>query len=223
MSSTCRQPLILSKCNPFRVLLITLLTVLAHIHAEEFVFNSVVVKELIDAKDMEDIQSEIPEAFSPANFYTLSLGKKHSLAIVDTVEQIRDDGKTVGFVALTCMDKKMKPCYFGINITDFQNKVVYFKENIDSITLMLTFKMTGDYYFNFINKDNKDKKLTVGIECINCEKEKSNLVQEAFYNKEHYKEKIDRIGQLNRMIGAMMLLTTNSKKVVGAFTRSRLS
>lgn len=208
-------------CKRFSLVLVILSIALLTVKAEEFAFNSVVVKELLDVKDIENFQVQIPDAFSPSNYYTLSLGKKHTLAVVEHVEQVRDDGKTIGLVTLSCLDKKLKPCNFGVNIIDFQQKVVYTKESIDGINLQLTFRMTGDYYFNFINKDSVDKRLTVGIECVNCRIEKGKLVQEAFYNKDHYKEKIDRIGQLNRMIGAMMLLTTNSKKVVAAFTRSK--
>lgn len=40
-------------------------------------------------------------------------------------------------------------------------------------------------------------------------------------NKDHLKEKLDRIEQIKRMIGAMMMLTTNTKRVVANFTTSR--
>ena len=42
-----------------------------------------------------------------------------------------------------------------------------------------------------------------------------------FMNKDHLKEKLDRIEQIKRMIGAMMMLTTNTKRVVANFTTSR--
>lgn len=44
-----------------------------------------------------------------------------------------------------------------------------------------------------------------------------------FINKEHIKEKIDKLEQIKRMIGAMMMLTTNTKRIVANFTSSRFS
>lgn len=42
-----------------------------------------------------------------------------------------------------------------------------------------------------------------------------------FLNKEHLKEKLDRIDQIKRIIGAIMMLTTNTKRVVATFAGSK--
>ena len=44
-----------------------------------------------------------------------------------------------------------------------------------------------------------------------------------FLNKEHVKEKLVRIDQIKRIIGAMMMLTTNTKRVIATFAGSRPS
>jgi hypothetical protein len=43
-----------------------------------------------------------------------------------------------------------------------------------------------------------------------------------FLNKDHIKEKLDRIGQIKGIIGEMMMLTTTTKRIVANFTSSRL-
>ena len=43
-----------------------------------------------------------------------------------------------------------------------------------------------------------------------------------FLSKEQVKEKLDRIDQIKRIIGAMAMLTTNSKRLVANFANSRL-
>jgi hypothetical protein len=41
-----------------------------------------------------------------------------------------------------------------------------------------------------------------------------------YLNKDKMKEKLDRIQQIQGIIGAMMMLTTNSKRIVANFTNS---
>ncbi len=63
--------------------------------------------------------------------------------------------------------------------------------------------------------------MSVGLECYHCGKV---IVQtkEMFINKDHMKEKLERVDQIKRLAGAMMMLTTNTKRVVSIFANSRL-
>jgi DNA-directed RNA polymerase subunit N (RpoN/RPB10) len=60
--------------------------------------------------------------------------------------------------------------------------------------------------------------LSLGIECFYCGKPETPN----FVTKELFKEKIDRIEQIKRMISQLMVLTANSKRIVANFASSRL-
>ena len=64
-----------------------------------------------------------------------------------------------------------------------------------------------------------EKHLSVGYECYWCGKV-VQTPENMFVSKENVQEKIDRIQQIQGIIGAMMMLTTNSKRIVANFTSS---
>lgn len=64
-----------------------------------------------------------------------------------------------------------------------------------------------------------EKHLSIGLECYYCGK----VIQDTktqFLSKDDVKEKLSRLDQIKRIIGAMMMLTTNTKRVVAAFANS---
>lgn len=64
--------------------------------------------------------------------------------------------------------------------------------------------------------------MSIGYECYWCGK----VVQKAetmFINKDQMKEKLDRLDQIKRIVGAMMMLTTNTKRIVANFTSSSIA
>ena len=64
----------------------------------------------------------------------------------------------------------------------------------------------------------REKHLSLGLECFYCGKpELPNFV-----TKELFKEKVDRLEQIKRMISQLMVLTANSKRIVANFANSRL-
>lgn len=65
-----------------------------------------------------------------------------------------------------------------------------------------------------------EKHISIGLECYYCGKV-IEQTKEMFLSKEHLKEKLDRIDQIKRIIGAMMMLTTNTKRVVATFAGSK--
>lgn len=60
----------------------------------------------------------------------------------------------------------------------------------------------------------------MGYECYWCGKAVQS-VDDMFLNKDNLKEKLDRVEQIKGLIGAMMMLTTNSKRIVATFTSSK--
>lgn len=66
---------------------------------------------------------------------------------------------------------------------------------MDTVHLKMTYHMSGDFYYRLENSGSAEKRIHLSIECFNCDDPtKASKKQAEFYNKEHYKEKIDRIG-----------------------------
>ena len=58
------------------------------------------------------------------------------------------------------------------------------------------------------------------MECYYCGKV-IEQPKDMFLSKDKLKEKLERIDQIKRLTGAMMMLTTNTERVVAIFANSR--
>lgn len=135
-------------------------------------------------------------------------------------------GKTKGLLSLNCMTKDFRPCKFDLIAYDSLGEVVLQENDIGSATYIITYDAPGEYRITFYNKDvhrrltqKKEKHLSVGYECYWCGKDVPKI-ETMFLNKDKIKEKLDKLEQIKRIIGAMMMLTTNTKRVVATFTSS---
>lgn len=157
------------------------------------------------------------ENYRPSDYLTISVGKNQNITLTEEVKEVID-GKTYATIVFHCLTRDFNVCKIYFQVIDSLGNEVYNEHAAEAGSFKLTFLIGGEYRFSFINRDKAEKQISVGLECFHCGKEYSFNNQ--FLNKDFIKEKLDRIGQLRRMIGAMMLLTTNTKKVVATFTAS---
>ena len=124
------------------------------------------------------------------------------------------------------MTKEFKTCKIDFDAFDSHGNLVISERNVESATYTIKYDVPGEYKVTFYNGDvasthnqKEEKHLSVGYECYWCGKVIKNP-DDLYLNKDTMKQKIDRIQQIQGIIGAIMMLTTNSKRIVANFTSS---
>lgn len=164
-----------------------------------------------------DNSSEDKASISPSNYYTVSLGKYENVTLTEQVSNVIYN-KTAALLSLNCFTKEFKTCGISIEIYDALNRLAYKKDKLESTTSKLEILYIGEIRIVLINKDKVEKHVSLGLECYHCGKK---LTTPAFLSKDHLQEKLDRLEQIKRMIGSMMMLTSNTKRIIATFAQSR--
>lgn len=190
--------------------------------------NEHVIFEKFDYVNQTMTDLGFPEDnYSPSNFYTVSLTKNQRVNVSEKVEAV-EHGKTAGLLSYHCMTKDFKNCKVDVEAYDVRGKKIFSEKNSEAGTYKIKFATPGEYKISFYNREvaggdqKSEKQVSIGLECYWCGK----LIEDTklqFLNKDQLKEKLDRLDQIKRIIGAMMMLTTNTKRVVATFASSRLA
>lgn len=168
---------------------------------------------------LDDKQTKNYEEYRPTDYMTISIGKGHNITITEYIKEVIS-GRTHVTLSFHCLTRDFKLCNIYVQVMDAFGKDVYSEYKTEGTSLKLTPLTGGEIKINFINNDRTEKQVSIGMECVDCGKD--NPYSTLFLSKEHLKEKVDRIKQLQRILGAMMMLTANTKKVVARFTSSKI-
>jgi hypothetical protein len=163
-----------------------------------------------------DTAYEDKASISPSNYYTVSIGKYENVTLTEQVSNVIYN-KTAALLSLNCFTKDFKTCDISIQIYDALNRLAYKKDKVDSTTSKLEILYIGEIKIVLINKDKVEKHVSLGLECYHCGKK---VTVPSFLSKDNLQEKLDRLEQIKRMIGSMMMLTSNTKRVVAQFAQS---
>lgn len=172
---------------------------------------------------VEDMNASFDSAYedkgsiSPSNYYTVSVGKYENVTLTEQVSNVIYN-KTAAFLSLNCFTKEFKTCDISIFIYDALNRLAYKKDKVESTTSKLEIAYIGEIKIVLVNKDKIEKHVSLGLECYHCGKK---VTVPSFLTKDHVQEKLERLEQIKRMIGSMMMLTSNTKRVVAQFAESR--
>ena len=156
-------------------------------------------------------------SISPSNYYTVSVGKYENVTLTEQVSNVVYN-KTAALLSLNCFTKVFKTCDISIYIYDALNRLAYKKDKVESTTSKLEITYIGEIKIVLVNKDKIEKHVSLGVECYHCGKK---VTVPSFLTKDHVQEKLERLEQIKRMIGSMMMLTSNTKRVVAQFAESR--
>lgn len=126
--------------------------------------------------------------------------------------------KSYAVITYKCFTRDFKICNIDLEITDPLGNIAHKVFNKNDVSLKLSFVIAGVFKIKLINKDSFEKQLGIGVDCYYCGKPDFQI---PFLGKEHVREKLDRLGQIRMMIGSLMLLTENTKKVFAAFAESK--
>jgi hypothetical protein len=174
---------------------------------------------------VEDMNASFNSAYddkgsiSPSNYYTVSLGKYENVTLTEQISNVIYN-QTSALLSFNCFTKDFKTCDVSIQIYDALNRLAYKKDKLESTTSKLEILFIGEIKIVLINKDKFEKHVSMGLECYHCGKK---VTLPSFLSKDHLQEKLDRLEQIKRMIGSMMMLTSNTKRVVAQFAQSRLA
>ena len=172
---------------------------------------------------VEDMNASFDNAYedkasiSPSNYYTVSVGKYENVTLTEQVSNVVYN-KTAALLSLNCFTKDFKTCDISIYIYDALNRLAYKKDKVESTTSKLEITYIGEIKIVLVNKDKIEKHVSLGVECYHCGKK---VTVPSFLTKDHVQEKLERLEQIKRMIGSMMMLTSNTKRVVAQFAESR--
>lgn len=184
------------------------------VHYEKFEYTNQTMSELGFPEDN----------YSPSNFYTLSISNGQSINVSEHVASVVPD-KTVGLLSVHCITKDFRTCKVSIEAFDSLGETVL-SEEVEGGTYKIQYFGPGEYKVRFSNSEvvrsyqSLEKFVSVGLECYHCGKYIEDP-KTMFINKDMFKEKLDRIGQIQNILGTINMLTFKTRLVVSNFEGSK--
>lgn len=170
--------------------------------------------ELVELNDGEVSDIGLTElGIDMANLFTVSVVKNQP---VELTEQI-DFNDKAGYLSYYCMTKKWEVCLTTVKVTDPLGSELFLQPKTEpgnSTRYKLHYFLKGQYTFTFSNYEDKEKHVSIALECHSCSLASQSLAKtNLFMTKQNVQEKIERLEQLMRKLGGLtelMQLTKNT-------------
>lgn len=163
--------------------------------------------ELFDDKSVSaSVENNFDRSISSKNMMTLSvIDKKTSTAVVD-IHQVTPN-KTAVVGSTDCHYFNGKKCEIELSFEDpLDNEIV--RLHADILYFHLTVKKPGKIKIRYSNSETKEKRIFTALECLHCGTDQANP---PLMLKEDVRKKIEKLENVERMLGSLMVLSERSK------------